>query len=471
MSMQGIPELRLVWRGRRASAPEFNPGGKYRIEYDAERHRELPHVVKFSGGRSSAMMLFILLKNNLLKAKRGDIVVFNNTSAEHPATYEFAAKCKKLCEEQFEIPFLWTEFQTYEDAVRGKWTRQPSYRLVLPWPQSLAKQPNGYRARGEVFEELLSWRRFLPNKYERICTATMKLFVTKEFLRDWFAVKPGIDRLGHHYGESAMEDSEIIAIHEKNRGSTPSDILLEKARFVRACPHFRPAQKFADYTSVAIEIKNRNLAGKNFGDRVSLSGDDCVDYVAFVGFRGDEQARVMRMKARNMSRGEENCESSADPHTALPEGEYVYAPLAAMNVAKNDVRDFWKKQSWDLRLPHTANYSNCVYCFLKGASTLTDIAARREAVEKRLPKKLRAQSNTPADIHWWATIEAKYGRDLLREKRAILNSETAGKKPVIGFWGMNGRLSYRHFIESANHPAALSRVIDDETALPCDCTD
>jgi hypothetical protein len=45
---------------------------------------------------SSAMMLMKLLKNNQLNPKRGDIIIFNNTFAEHPATYEFTRKIKKI---------------------------------------------------------------------------------------------------------------------------------------------------------------------------------------------------------------------------------------------------------------------------------------------------------------------------------------------------------------------------------------
>lgn len=469
--IKDIPHLRFRWQSNRPAPPAFDPAGKYHIDYHAQQHRELPHVVKFSGGRSSGMMLFTLLHNKVLQAKRGDVVVFNNTSAEHPATYEFAAKCKALCEEEYGIPFFWTEFQTYEDASRGRWARHPAYRLVLPQPAS-EKQPNGYHARGEVFEELLSWQRFVPNQHDRICTARMKLFVTKDFLGDWFAVKPSIDRLGHYYGEPMMQDSEVITAHRQSSGSTPPEVLLEKAQFVRTRPPFRPEQDFADYSSVAVKIANSHLADKSLGGRVALSGDDCVDYVTFVGFRGDEPARVARMRARNMSRGDDDCESDNDPHTALPEGEYVYAPLAEMNVSKEDVFAFWKKQDWDLRLPHTANYSNCVYCFLKGSATLADIVARREKVEKRLPKKLRAQPDTPADINWWVKMEAKYARDLRREKRKVRNKDmAAGEKPLIGFWGINSRLSYHRLAEAENRPASLKQIETDNAALPCDCTD
>lgn len=62
-------------------------------------HKNKPHIIKFSGGRSSAMMLMNLLKNNKLNPKRGDVIIFNNTSAEHSATYEFTRKIQKIAEQ------------------------------------------------------------------------------------------------------------------------------------------------------------------------------------------------------------------------------------------------------------------------------------------------------------------------------------------------------------------------------------
>ena len=65
-----------------------------------------PHIIKFSGGRSSGMMLMELLKNNKLNPERGDVIIFNNTSAEHSATYDFTRSMKKLAEEKYNIPFF-----------------------------------------------------------------------------------------------------------------------------------------------------------------------------------------------------------------------------------------------------------------------------------------------------------------------------------------------------------------------------
>ncbi len=466
----GIPQLRLAKTSRIANKRNFDLEKKYIFKYEIKDQINQPHVVKFSGGRSSGMLLFTLLESDILKPERGDIVVFNNTSAEHPATYEFAAKCKKITEEQYGIPFFWTEFQTYEDASNGDWKRFPSYRLVNEKEYS-EKNPNGYHSKGEVFEELLSWKKFVPTRFQRICTQEMKIFVTQEFLRDWFARKPGIERLGHWYESSLLNDETIIRLHKKHGGQTPPHILLDKIAYVRSRPHIRAEQLYSDYSNCIKDVTNKALDGKSFGDRTALAGDHAVDYVTFVGFRADEPARVKRMEARNYNGGE--CEYENDPHIKAPEGEYVYAPLAVdMGATKEDVSNFWRKQDWNLRLPDEGNLSNCVFCFLKGSRNIVNILSTEDKINKKLPKKLHPQKDTPGDIQWWVKMEKKYARDILKEGRKIINSEKAGEAPIIGFWGLGGKMSYELLAKNQTLPnATMTQIIQGDTALPCDCTD
>ena len=458
----------------------------YKLRYASPEHEALPHVVKFSGGRSSGMLLFTLLERGMLKAKRGDVVVFNNTSAEHPATYEFVRHCKAVCEKTHGVPFFWTEFQTYESAVAGAYTRLPAYRFVNDQPHS-EDNPDGYHSRGEVFEELVSWTGYLPNQFSgRICTSWMKLFVSKEFLRDWFALKEGIDRLGHFGSASRINLDDTYATHQRNGGETPRDIFLRKKEFCFARPPHRPAMKFADFSPVADykQIDASELAGKSIGGRVRFSGDFSVDYCAFVGFRGDEPQRLAKMRARlNNADEEANPEADGDDaesYLAAPEGEHVYAPLVQLGKTKDDVVEFWRKKDWGLQLPSDANLSNCVYCFLKGGNGLWQLARRHESANKKIPAGMRAKKGTPADIHWWIDIENKYGRDLLAEGRKITNKEILkdGEKPVIGFFGLMNKMSYGKIDELStefrNRKLRGKRrniFLSEFQNLPCDCTD
>ena len=48
----------------------FDYNATHLFYYEAYGHNELPHVVKFSGGRSSGMLLFMLLENGFINQKR-----------------------------------------------------------------------------------------------------------------------------------------------------------------------------------------------------------------------------------------------------------------------------------------------------------------------------------------------------------------------------------------------------------------
>lgn len=173
------------------------------LTYRHPSHTDLPHVLSFSGGRSSAALLFLAAEEGLLDASRGDVVLFANTSAEHPGTYEFAAECKRRIETDFGLPFLWFEFTTVEDAWRGEYWRKLSYRLVKPVP--IEEDRNGYRSQGELFEDLVSLQGMLPNVHSRTCTAKLKLYPSHLLLAEWLGGTDGPAHAGHHWTESGDE--------------------------------------------------------------------------------------------------------------------------------------------------------------------------------------------------------------------------------------------------------------------------
>ncbi|MYG93459.1 MAG: phosphoadenosine phosphosulfate reductase family protein [Acidimicrobiia bacterium] len=154
-------------------------------------------MVSFSGGRSSAALAFMAAKEGLLRPERGDVVLFANTSAEHPGTYEFAARCKDRLETEFGLPVLWFEFCTVEDAWRGEYRRKASYRLVKPIP--IEKDTDGFRSSGELFEEMVSWQGMLPNPHSRTCTARLKLYPAHELISEWLGQTDGPAHAGHHW--------------------------------------------------------------------------------------------------------------------------------------------------------------------------------------------------------------------------------------------------------------------------------
>ena len=464
-SLRDIPKLRVSPRLR---APEFPVGGgglfaprggERRFHYESRAHREWPHVVKFSGGKTSGMLLFILLEAGVLKAERGDVVVFNNTSAEHPKTYEFARQCKRVVEGRYKMPFFWIEYQTYEDARHGEYVRLPSFRLVNTQPFS-ESNPNGYRHRGEVFEEMLSHKGYVPSVFKRICTQSLKLESSRLFLREWLANKEQTERLGHFGEGSRMDEAAMFARHLRHGGGAGEggggggvggseyfDIYRAKKAFVRDCAPAREAQKWRDYSSKVVAFNNKELEGRVYGRKAHF-GRDGIAYLSFVGIRSDEGARVVRIRQRNCGNDNKGYE-----------GEHVYMPLADMGISERDVLDFWGKQTWRLELNSGDNLSNCTFCFLKGVRKL---GAAKAALEREWCAEYE---NTPCDIRWWAAIEKKYGRDLKAEGRKIRSSVA---DDFIGFFGTSKKLSYERLVEDGGVDKGDIGFAD---GLPCDCTD
>ncbi len=443
-----VPKLEVVNRNK--TGKSINSTKRDQFRYRAKAHRDLPHVVKFSGGRSSGMLLFMLLDNKILDPDRGDVIVFNNTASEHPGTYKFAHDCKEASG-RYGVPFLWVEFQTYEDARSGEWTRLPTYCLVNDRPKS-QENLDGFHWRGEVFEELLSWSGYVPNQFSRICTKNMKLEVTRMFLKDWLACKETIPRLGHFGDQSKIDLDSLYNRHIRKQGTVPKEIYLRKRAYGLSRPFVRPEQKYSDFSSVWRQFSNNTLEGRIFGDKAAF-GKNGVEYVALVGLRGDEQIRVQRVAARN-----------AGPGSSGYSGEHVYMPLADLGVTREGVNEFWDSQPWDLALPKEGSLSNCVYCFLKGAANLKTVRGRME-YEKQLEEPgFGSLIDTPSDIAWWMRMEKTYGRDLKAERRKITGDP---ENTHIGFFGTSTDFSYERLANADD--TEISQY--SGSLLPCDCTE
>ncbi len=402
------------------------------------------------------MMLMRLLESNQLNPKRGDIVIFNNTSAEHPATYEFTRQMKKLTEEQYNIPFFWIEYQTYEDSSGTyQWSRKPTYRLTNDQPYS-EQNKNGYRCKGEVFEEMISLGGFLPSMVSRICTVTMKIFITNAFLSDWFAQKQSIERLGHYGKVAKMSDDDVKRTHKKNGGNVPKDILLCKKAFVRSCAFVREKQFWKDWTKADIVINNDVLRKSVLGNKVQLYGDLSADYVSVLGIRSDEQRRITKIE----NRIDEAQENQGKSLFNQPHGEIIYAPLVDDNTTQEQVIEFWEKQSFNLKLSNTGLFSNCLYCPLKSKAKLQQIATLQ--LEQNIDK------DTPESIDWWINIEKKYSRDLVAEDRDITKENTK----FVGFFGGVNKFVFEGIKKKVDNGEKIDpELLKLDSAIPCNCTD
>lgn len=427
--------------------------------YESSKRRDFPHVMKFSGGRSSGMLLKLFLDRGWLRAERGDVIIFNNTSAEHPATYEFTRQCAAYAEQEWGIPFFWIEFATYEDVYGGDWTRAPTFRLVNREPQS-EQNPDGYHSCGEVFEELVSHQGFLPSRTTRTCTTHLKLEITSRFLAEWFSGKKETLHRGHFHKCSQITNTSLVTRHRASGGRLSQEELLARRQHMRDRPFSRDAQRFCEFTNASLQHENNEMViKKSLGDYTTTSGANAIQFLSLIGLRSDERSRVYRVMARNQEAGGAKNRRG----TYMLDGEIILTPLNKLRVTKNDVCEYWAQQAWDLTIPDTANLSNCVYCFNKGSAELARISHRIAELDQQLPPQLRSIQGTPSDIDWWIELEDKYRRKAPKRKA----KERKGSVQ-IGMWGVDSKTSYRSIRDS--RPSDLI-AIEPASAIPCDCTD
>lgn len=119
-----------------------------------------PSCISFSGGRTSAYMLWrVLQSNGGLPAEA--VVCFANTGKEDEATLEFVRDCS----EEWSVPIAWIENREDDQG----------YELVNFDTAS---------RNGEPFEALMRKRKLLPNPMTRFCTQELKIRAMARHLRD-----------------------------------------------------------------------------------------------------------------------------------------------------------------------------------------------------------------------------------------------------------------------------------------------
>ena len=223
-----------------------------------------PAVINFSGGRTSAYMLWRVLQAHGGKLPDDVLVLFQNTGREVPATLDFVRDCGAA----WNVPIRWLEYRWEPGA--------PSYVEV---------SHNSASRAGEPFEVLLKSKSMLPNPVARFCTIELKIRTMKRFIRTVY----GWER-----------------------------------------------------------------------------------WFSVVGLRADESARV---------------EKATNPEANKKDRWDVLCPLAAAGIEEWDVLQFWKAQSFDLRLVGRWE-GNCDGCFLKNRGALT-----------------RMMRDHPERMAWWAQQE------------------------------------------------------------------
>jgi len=118
-----------------------------------------PTVISFSGGRTSAYMLYRVIQDN--GGLPSDAVVcFCNTGKEDPNTLEFVHDC----ELNWNVKIHWLEYRS----------ENPKFVVV---DYATASRD------GLPFEQLVTSRKYLPNPVARFCTSELKVLLIDRYMK------------------------------------------------------------------------------------------------------------------------------------------------------------------------------------------------------------------------------------------------------------------------------------------------
>lgn len=129
----------------------------------------MSRLLSFSGGRSSAMMLKIMLDNGL---QPDDYILFANTGKERPETLDFVHEV----ETRWSVPIVWIEgtFGDY-DLTEGTMVSSVGFRVVNYETASRDGQP---------FSAMIEWINCgrVPSRNARFCTKYLKVIPMQRYM-------------------------------------------------------------------------------------------------------------------------------------------------------------------------------------------------------------------------------------------------------------------------------------------------
>ena len=122
-----------------------------------------PTCISFSGGRTSAYMLYKVLEAHNGVLPEDAIVCFSNTGKEEEATLKFVNDCSV----NWNVKIHWIEYQDHEDPAQRY--KEVNYETAS--------------RNGEPFEAIIRKRQYLPNPVTRFCTSELKIRTMACFLK------------------------------------------------------------------------------------------------------------------------------------------------------------------------------------------------------------------------------------------------------------------------------------------------
>lgn len=143
--------------------------------------------ISFSGGRTSAYMLYRVLQAHDMNLPDGAVVCFANTGKEDEATLKFVHDC----ETNWNVPIVWLEWAG---------DQEPKFKIVNYETAS---------RNGEPFEGCIRHYKKLPNPAQRWCTGQLKIRTIHRYLRS----------LGWKHHETDNDDFVGIRADEPRRAA------------------------------------------------------------------------------------------------------------------------------------------------------------------------------------------------------------------------------------------------------------
>ena len=119
-----------------------------------------PTCISFSGGRTSAYMLWRVIQRGGGQLPCQAIVCFANTGKEDEETLKFVQDCS----DRWNVEIHWVEFQDADPAFK---------RVTF---ETASRD-------GEPFEALIRKRNYLPNPVTRFCTVELKIRSIHKYLK------------------------------------------------------------------------------------------------------------------------------------------------------------------------------------------------------------------------------------------------------------------------------------------------
>lgn len=183
-----------------------------------------PAVISFSGGRTSAYMLYRILEAHGGALPAHVVVIFTNTGKERAETLDFVERVS--C--RWGVPVTWLEYRRWLDdpgPAPGRWLAKPKKARADRTGLEVVDYATASRD-GRPFRELIIGSAMLPNVTIRRCTQWLKIKTSWRYVRNVLGWQSYDNLLGLRFDEPTRNPQPQP---KSTPGETPG-VPLKRAR-------------------------------------------------------------------------------------------------------------------------------------------------------------------------------------------------------------------------------------------------